>query len=273
MNDQALSTVIAAMLVLGIAVTVYAVYTAEYLPAMKQQAEVEHLQKVQESMVRFGSALENAVSLKRTMVITEPVILGGGDILLHSSRSAGTIRVEEEIPPVMTISVSSPTINESYNLTMVNFSYWPIDNFWIDQGYRWQFGFINVSHVSGDRWYDEVPLHYPTMDQVQEMVNNSSLAKTLVDVQPYHSGQVDFVVYAVTMIPGQSHDFVSGNGIATLEINATVISKPYTGANVTFSIGDTHFKKPLSDKISEFPEIQNKSIILYLTTIEVSTVG
>lgn len=272
MNDQALSTVIAAMLVLGIAVTVYAVYTSEYLPAMKQQAEVEHMRKVEESMVRCGSILENAASLKRNMYITEPFVLGGGEILLHSSRSAGTIRVEEESTPVMTISVNSPTITRSYNLTLVNFSYSPIDNFWIDQGYRWQFGFINVSHVSGDRWYDAVPLHYPTMDQVHEMVNNSYLAHTLIDVQPDHSGQVDYVMYAVTMVPGQSQ-FASGNGIATLAINATVMTYSILEANVTFYIGDTLFQKPLFDKVSGFPEIQNKSVILYLTRIEVSTLG
>jgi len=220
MNDNAIAPVVAVMLILAVAVTIFSVYNAEYLPGLKQQAEVEHLQKVEESMERFGSALENAIAMKRTMFISEPVVLGGGDILLNSAKSSGTIRVQQEDEPVITILIN----NAQIPLYFVNFSYYPIDNFWVDQGYSWQYGYINVSRVSAGGMYDPVPLKYTTMDKVYETLQNSSLPMSLINIEQQNN---NWTLFAVNLVQG-AKNFSSGNCIASFCIRC----KYYRRANV-----------------------------------------
>jgi hypothetical protein len=245
MNDDALSPVIAVMLILAVAVTIFSVYNAEYLPGMKQQAEVEHLQKVEESMVRFGSAVENAISLKRPMSLSESVILGGGDILLHSSRSSGTIRVQQEEDPVIFVWIETSTERIQVPLHFVNFSYWPMDNFWVDQGYSWQYGYINVSRVSGGRMYDSVPLQYSTMESVKlNVLQNSSLYKSLIHYERPSDSSNNLTLFAVNLVPG-AKNFSSGNGVASFTLKAEVDTDGQYFKNVdsvNFSSGNTPFR-------------------------------
>lgn len=263
MNDDALSPVIAVMLILAVAVTIFSVYNAEYLPGMKQQAEVEHLQKVEESMVRFGSALENAISLKRPLIMSEPIVLGGGDILLHSARSAGTIRVQQEENPYVIVSLERDPGDITYiPLYFVNFSYWPIDNFWVDQGYSWQYGVINVSWVSGDRWIQSVPLQYSTMEKAKnEKYTNSSLSRTLIEYECNNVDCSNVTISAVNMVPGK-RNFSSGNGVGSFELTMNSSAETaYPNIHLTINPGDT----PLRDSIQEWVEEINATIPVNVT--------
>ncbi len=245
MNDDALSPVLAVMLILAVAVTMFSVYNAEYLPGLKQQAEVEHLQKVEESMVRFGSALENAISLKRELSMSEPVVLGGGDILLHSGKSSGTITVQQESEPVIIVWIENSTDSTQIPLHFVNFSYWPMDNFWVDQGYTWQYGYVNVSRVSGGSMYDPVPLQHSTMEKVEkEILQNSSLFRSLIHIERSMDGNNNLTLFAVNSVPGEKN-FSSGNGVASFILKAEMDADEQRFKNVdslNFSMGDTPFK-------------------------------
>lgn len=267
MNDDALSPVLAVMLILAVAVTLFSVYNAEYLPGLKQQAEVEHLQNVEESMVRFGSALENAISLKRELSMSEPVVLGGGDILLHSGKSSGTISVEQESEPVITVGIDSTSIP----LHFVNFSYCPVDNFWVDQGYTWQYGYVNISRVSGGKMSDPVPLQYSTMEKVEEILQTSSLGRSLIHYDCTSDSCNNLTLYAVDVVPG-GKNFTSGNGIASLTLEANESEKGYPNVNyLNFTFGVTPFKD-----LEKWQYLQNRplgggNITLKMITITVST--
>jgi len=268
MNDDAIAPIIAVMLILAVAVTIFSVYNAEYLPGLKQQAEVEHLQKVEESMVQFGSALEDAIALKRTMFMSEPVVLGGGDILLNSAKSSGTIRVQREDEPYTTIFID----NQQIPLYFVNFSYCPIDNFWVDQGYSWQYGYINVTRGSRGSVYDSVPLKYSTMGKVIEEFQKSSLPRSLVDIKQPNGKNENLTILAVNMIPG-TKNISSGNGIASFTLNASKNSQTFENVqNLNFTFGDT----PLKDILASYYENQtlvDVNVSLEMINITVSTLG
>ena len=269
MNDDALSPVLAVMLILAVAVTLFSVYNAEYLPGLKQQAEVEHLQNVEESMVRFGSALENAISLKRELSMSEPVVLGGGDILLHSGKSSGTISVEQESEPVITVWIDSTSIP----LHFVNFSYCPVNNFWVDQGYTWQYGYVNISRVSGGKMSDPVPLQYSTMEKVeQKILLNSSLGRSLIHHDCTSESCNNLTLYAVDVVPG-GKNFTSGNGIASFTLK-TEMEEPRLFEHVDslyFSAGDTPFKDLQTWLSSKNTTLGGGNITLKMITITVST--
>ncbi len=270
-NDDGIAPVIAAMLILAVVVTLFSVYNAEYLPGLKQQAEVEHLQKVEESMVRFGSALENAISLKRDLSMSEPVVLGGGDILLHSGKSSGTIAVQQESEPVITVNIQNPD-SISIPLHFVNFSYCPMDNFWVDQGYIWQYGYVNVSRVSGGKMYNPVPLQYSTMERVeQKTLQNSSLGRSLIHLECTSDNCNNLTLHTVNIVPGVKN-FTSGNGVASFTLEAQACEKEYPDVDkLNFLFGDTPFKD-----LDNWPLFQNRTlgggnITLKMINITVST--
>lgn len=273
MNNDALSPVLAVMLILAVAVTIFSVYNAEYLPGLKQQAEVGHLQKVEESMARFGSSLENAISLKRELSMSEPVVLGGGDILMHSAKSSGTIYVQQEKEPVVIIKIiqidDTSTVKE---LHFVNFSYWPLDNFWVDQGYTWQYGFLNVSRVSGGKLYDPVPLQYSTMDRVEKKkFETSTLGRSLVHLECTADTCNNITLTAVDMQSG-TKNFTSGNGVASFELETNISEEKFVNVStLSFSFGESPFRNLENWEPFRNRTLGSGNITLKMINITVST--
>ena len=148
MKDDALAPVIAVMLILAAIVTFFSIYNTIYIPSMKESSEVEHLQNVESAFQHFTSDIDYAASSHQDhLTFSEPVQLGGGDITFNLLKSSGTLNVQDETNPIYTLSLTDRmgTPVAFVNGTMVNFSYEPTSNFWQDQGYQWQHGYINVT--------------------------------------------------------------------------------------------------------------------------------
>jgi len=155
----------------------------------------------------------------------------------------------------------------------VNFSYESVSNFWQDQGYQWQYGYINVTKY-GDML--KTPLSYDTMDNVTNATESGSLAtfaKSFAGVyytanqsggqvicgnatsttdglgnttitapnctyQPPLQGycsSLDLVAVNITASP--DHSFISSNGFGTLKLTSNVTSTPFDDPVTTVSFG------------------------------------
>jgi len=260
MKDDAVAPIIAVMLILAASVTFLSIWNAVYLPSMKQSAEVEHLQNVESAFVQFSSDIETAVSMKKDLSFSKPVQLGGGDFIFNSLRSSGSLHVQNEPYPIYDITLNQASTVLQMNGTLVNFSYEPVGNFWQDQGYRWQYGYINVTKY-GTR---QTPLRYYTMTDVTSEIGdiNSSLARFAqsfgeVEYTQNHSFQMNnstttidnttittttisqmqgycssIDLFAVTISASPDHPFVSSNGFGTLKIT-TAVNRPDPYYNVT----------------------------------------
>jgi hypothetical protein len=263
-NDEALAPIVAVMLILVVVVTLLSLYHTTYLPGLKESAEVRHLHEVEEGILKFGSMIEEAASLKRNISLSQQVPLGGGDIVLNSQKSGGSLQVTQENEPYLTLVIENETGNQTYPLHLVNFSYVTVNNFWVDQGYSWQYGYVNVSRISQGKWVNSVPLQYPTMDSVNtEVIGNSVLACSLIDIR---SNGDDVDMYTVSIIPG-THNFTSGNGIARLELKSDVSSTSIPDANATFTVGDT----PIKNSYTGLPGVpEQKNITLHQVNITIS---
>lgn len=261
-NDEAIAPIIAVMLILAVVVTLLSVYNATYLPGLKQSAEVQHLHDVEEGVLKFGSSLEEAASLKRNITLSQQIPLGGGDILLNSMKSGGSLHVQQESEPYLSIKNNGVKI---YDLTLVNFSYWTVNNFWVDQGYTWQYGYLNVSR-SPQTGYG-TPLQHATMDDVSKDI--VSFGQTLIYDTGTNEDGSNVTIEAVNFLPDKD-SFSSGNGIGKLKLNATrykrFFHRDYN--SVSLSVHDTVF----SDCLQGYNEkdYPNKNVTLYLTNITVS---
>ncbi|QYZ80177.1 hypothetical protein E2N92_12425 [Methanofollis formosanus] len=232
MDDSAVSPVIAVMLILAVLVTFVSVVHVVVVPSMKAQDEIEHLEAVEEAFLRFSSDLELAASLKQDLRLSERVRLGGGSIVINPARSSGTLRVGQEPAWLMNVTLSNATASTTVTSMLVTCSYTPSGNYWQDQGYRWRYGYVNISKAGL-----ETPLEFATMAEVAEHVNGSGFGATLFDLDArVHSFPVYNETGAVTgsttnctaveievvnFTAGERH-FASGNGFGTLALDCTV---------------------------------------------------
>lgn len=261
MKDDAIAPVIAVMLILAAVVTVYAIWNAVYVPAEKESSEIEHLKNVESAFQHFSSDLEFAVtSHQNHLLFSEPVQLGGGDVSVNLLKSSGTLQVQTEDKPVYNITFANSkwppsSQTQEFNATMANFSYEPTNNFWQDQGYRWQYGYINVTKYGSI----QSPLNFYNMTSVNNSLYFGAL-KTLpqsftwVDSTRNWSGEMNangencssLDIYAVSVAAAPEKTFVSGNGYGTLRLESTffksTIGSPVTNADtITFGAGDNPF--------------------------------
>ena len=205
MNDDALAPVVGMMLILAIVVTLFSLWNVVYLPGLKQQAEVEHLQQVEEGMTRIDAAIEDAMYYRHNGSLSVPIPLGGGDIMLNNLRSGGELRIEKI--PATTIKLDGA----DFDLFLSNITYTPVSNFWIPQGYSWQYGYVNVT--KGALKSTELMLK----SQVQE----KKFAEYLFNSE----NDGDVIITCVNIMPG-TRNVTSGNGIATLNLDVTKTSLP-----------------------------------------------
>jgi hypothetical protein len=172
MKDDAIAPVIAVMLILAAIVTFYSIWNAIYVPSMKESAEVDHLHNVETAFVHFSSDLYFASSSHQDHIsFSEPVQLGGGDTLVNQIKSSGALSVQNENAPAYNLTFTDSDGGTTIvNGTLVNFSYQPVSNFWQDQGYTWQYGYLNVTKNGGTL---STPLNYYTMADVENDTNTS----------------------------------------------------------------------------------------------------
>ena len=135
-KDDAVSPVIALMLILAILATCMAVYTTTYVPGLKQQDEITHSGEVKLAFERFASDIDNVIALGKPAVYTEVLELGGGDVPLSPTKSSGTVEINTTVIGNYTIG------SETKDLYGIEISYLPSFTAWEKQGYLYKNGVV-----------------------------------------------------------------------------------------------------------------------------------
>jgi len=314
MRDDAVAPVIAVMLILAAAGTFLAIFNGIYIPSFKQASEIEHLHNVESSFQHFSSDIEQAVAARQDhMLLSEPVQMGGGDFIFNTLKSSGSLSVMNEQNPVyyLTLYDDTGTVLGGIDGTIVNISYEPQGNFWQDQGYRWQYGYLNVTKYHTL----QSPLKHYTMTQVNnEFKSTSSLAtfagsfgsaeytinQTLLqNTTPTPDNRFIFSpqggncscidLWAVNISASPDHQFISSNGFGTLELKSTITSVRYFGAsaitvgsdrepfgNATFMNWNSSFTtlaRTCESNIRYNPEYSHEDFSIYTIEQEVNPVN
>ena len=139
-KDDAVSPVIALMLILAILATCMAVYTTTYVPGLKQQDEITHTGEVKLAFMRFASDIDNVIAQGKPAVYTEVLELGGGDVPLSPTKSSGTIEIN-------TSKIGAYQIDggETKDLNGIAVTYTPSFTAWEKQGYVYQNGVVWIT--------------------------------------------------------------------------------------------------------------------------------
>lgn len=251
MREDAVAPVIAAMLILAIGVTFFAAWNAYYVPSMKAQSEITHLNDVETGVLRFSSDIETASSLKKTLRLSEQIPLGGGEFTFDPVKSGGTIRVLEGNEGYLRLTITngtSPSITNLLHLT--NYSYEPVNNFWQDQGYQWSYGNVNVT-----KGKLATPLQYASMDDVTYGITGTLFDLDMVSSSGDPAKCSGMNVYAVNITPAYGHTIASGNGNGMLALESTVTGQQFQNStSLTVSINPDlpeGFRNELWESINE----------------------
>jgi hypothetical protein len=235
-NDDAVAPVVAAMLILAVVVTFFVAWNANFIPSMKARSEIGHIREVETGFMHFSSDIETAASLKRDLTFSETIPLGGGAMVFDSLTSAGTLRVEEDPYPLYSITVTDNGIDYGMEGSTVNFAYQPVNNFWVDQGYVWHYGYVNVTKGISPQGADgaalSAPLTYATMDDMKKSGTIRKFAEsfTAIDSRPWYNSSANCSHITLSAVKFQEEPgatYVNSNGPGTLALSATVKETGY----------------------------------------------
>ena len=217
-NDDAVSSVVALMLLLAVIATFISLYATSYVPGLKEQSEIDQVKSVKEAFMESSNDIRHIASGKISASYGHLVPLGAGDILMSPEKSSGTLTVTDigAFAEIRTTPTGAP--NATCNMTSIAFE--PSYTFWEEQGYTWQYGYINVTKKG-----KEVPLTGFTMEDVLSGDEGefSRLAKEFItfdkEERDADGNLTSLRINVVTITPGSS-TFISGNNPATLRICA-----------------------------------------------------
>ncbi|MDO9522169.1 MAG: hypothetical protein Q7J08_00435 [Methanocorpusculum sp.] len=213
-NDDAVSTVIAMMLILAILSTCIAVYTTTYVPGLKQQSEIIHSEDVKLVFDRFASDVDNMYSLGKPAQFSETFTLGGGNVLLSPAKSSGTVEAENAV--IGTLKIPG---NSDKEITQVNLTYTPSFTSWEKQGYAYENGVV---------WITKDTKKTPGSQTLFTIENGISREESIVKDRlsgKYITVTTDENNNATVTIPKMSiteKNSITGSGNANILMNASI---------------------------------------------------
>ena len=257
-TDDAVSNVVVMMLILSVIVIAFSVFVGIYLPQMKETSEMIHSEDVKSAFLKFSSDMDSVYSRGQAGTYSEVFSLGGGDILLSSSKSAGTVEIENEDLTTVNISYQNKTLlysngtrgdttagesSETINLTTVKISYTPVLPYWEEQGYQYEKGVVWVQKDNGiktpvssvlysiedgnnqmnktaDSWLQMMKPRYLTENKTFTVTNDGYNVTGISEKTQY--------IYTMTLVnisADKNHNFLSGSGNAKLKIAAELPSE------------------------------------------------
>ena len=218
-KDDAVSPVIALMLILAILATCLAVYTTTYVPGLKQQDEITHSGDVKLVFMRFAADIENIVGQEKPALYTEVLELGGGDVALSPTKSSGTIEINTSKIGMYQIESGTPQ-----ELNGIEVIYTPSFTAWENQGYTYKNG---VVWITKDEKKTPAALKCYTIQNGTD-AENATIKRWYPNIQ---SGTV--------LIPNfktSENTEITGSGPVKLMLNAAV-SDVLPSVNITFIDG------------------------------------
>ena len=221
-KDDAVSPVIALMLILAILATCMAVYTTTYVPGLKQQDEITHTGEVKLAFMRFASDIDNVIAQGKPAVYTEVLELGGGDVPLSPTKSSGTIEINPS--PIGTYTIGG----ETKYLNGIAVTYTPSFTAWEKQGYVYQNG---VVWITKEEKVTPAELKLYTIQNGTDR-QNETLQKW------YPASSADTVIIPQFTVDENKTE-ITGTSTAKLRLNATLSDLVTGPVSITLSDGSS----------------------------------
>ena len=219
MRDDAVSPVVAFMLLLMVVVSFISVLNAYYIPSLKEQAEVQHLHEVEESFSKITPNMLQILTFRKNLSMKETVPLGGGDVIFSSLKSSGYLEVKVGDPiSLINVSVGNnppmPNLTSAINESKIQYK--PVGNFWINQGYVWEDGLLNVT-----KGLRTTTLQFSDENTALTMNEKNNYYTQLRPQISYSEHQNNISTMQIDLVNIQnvsSYRYINGNGIGNIQL-------------------------------------------------------
>lgn len=237
MQDEAVSPVVAFMLLLMVVVSFISLLNAYYIPSLKQQAEREHLNQVEESFLKISSDILQILTFRQNMTMSESIQLGGGDVYLSPIKSSGYLEVNTSLQNNPLYTVNIEVKDKEDNIIYSQYSeinrskiiFRPIGNFWINQGYEWEDGIIHVN--KGNR---KTSLKYSDTDEKLQLSRNNyyNLSLPRIQLSEYQNNLTNIVIDIVNIENPLNKRSYSGNGYGSFIVDLKKVKQYSAPLNI-----------------------------------------
>lgn len=120
-SNSAVSTVVGAILILAVIITIISVVNAYFIPSWKTELEINHLSEVQQNFLKLQSVINAHVLIDTNAKTSIQIILGGGDLpILSSVRSGGTIMVKPDAGYINITVINATIIEPRMGIPSIN---------------------------------------------------------------------------------------------------------------------------------------------------------
>ncbi|MCA1916919.1 hypothetical protein [Methanospirillum hungatei] len=241
MKDDAVSPVVAFMLLLMIVVSFISVLNAYYIPSLKQQAEIDHLHNVEQSFLKISSDILQILTFRQNMTMSESIQLGGGDVYFSSVKSSGYLEVNTSVQdnPLYTINIQVENkddhiIYSQYSeINQSKIIFRPIGNFWINQGYEWEDGIIYIT--KGNR---KTSLIYSDTDEkIQQTRNNYyNMSLPRIKLSESQNNLTNIIIDIINIENPLQKRSYSGNGYGSFIVDLKKVKQYSAPLNISEKI-------------------------------------
>lgn len=252
-KDDGVTVVIAMMLILAIFVTCMSVYSTTYLPGLKETAEIQHSEQVKFAFERFASDVDNIYSQGTPARYSQPLTLGGGDVLLSPSKSSGILEIKNETIGYLTYGENNISINTT------RITYTPSYSLWEPQGYTYTNGLVWIT--KGTKKTPASLTLYTNKSGVEEEKNWIKEQFESMNQTMKISGE-NMTMQIITMEAKEPFS-VTGSGVVKLRLDTTTIEKPSIPSGEVTLINN---RNPVPYIITA------KNLTINILTIEVSMI-
>ena len=244
-SDDAVSPVVAFMLLLMIVVSFISVLNAYYIPSLKQQSEIEHLHNVEQSFLKISSDILQVLTFRQNMTMTESIQLGGGDVYFSPVKSSGYLEVNTSLQNNTLYSINIEVKNETGGIIYHQYSeinrskiiFRPIGNFWINQSYEWEDGIINIT-----KGFRKTYLQYLDKDNDKDndiekaRSNYYNMSLPWIQLSEYQNNLTNIVVDIVNIENPLHKRSYSGNGFGSLIVDLKKVKQYRAPLNISEKI-------------------------------------
>lgn len=194
-SESASSTVIGAVLLLAIIVSVFSVVRIGYIPEWKNDAEYSHMNDVWEDMADLKSKIDlmtialasDPDSQNTEITMSVPFHMGGGDVpLIGTIKSSGTLSVNKD---ECEININTDSDGDWSNIiTCGAVSYTSQNRYYVDQDFTYEGGALILSQ--GER---SSMMLYPSIRFSRAPTNGYNASIHIVEIDKYKFAPSDTI--------------------------------------------------------------------------------
>jgi hypothetical protein len=184
-SESASSTVVGAVLLLAIVISIFSVVRIGYIPEWKNDAEYSHMNDVWEDMADLKSKIDlmtivlaSDSNSPNNVTMNVPFHMGGGDVpLIGTIKSSGTLSVANKKECNMTVTAVSEEGNWNKTIPYGTVSYASQNRYYVNQNFIYEGGALILSQ--GER---SSMMLYPSIRISRISVNEYNASIHLVEI-------------------------------------------------------------------------------------------